>query len=185
MRQTLLPGLKDWAKWWTDDAEGIHLKMLIHGTSNNIAWDELPDDTNIVESMHNQYRLVEHSNLYVEMQNLFNIDRNAYELMVSHELGIKISYRKNSKTDRERNAKRRQDNRLDSRAPDTSQAGITNLPPLAQSVSVLCTVANELSRSQSTSHKNANPHPSNRCNVNKKVTKETVSRNFSVADCSS
>lgn len=54
--------------------------MLIHGASNNIAWDELPDDTNIVESMHNQYRLVEHSNLYVEMQNLFNIDRNAVKI---------------------------------------------------------------------------------------------------------
>lgn len=76
---SLYPGLANWAQWWCNDANGLHLRMLVRGVSTNLSWDDLLNDTNIVESIHNSYRIALHSNLLVELRNFFQLDRNVLD----------------------------------------------------------------------------------------------------------
>jgi hypothetical protein len=148
--QKIYPGLKDWVQWWIADADGLHLRMLLQNVTKQNTWQTLPTDTNIVESIHNTYRVVLHPNFMVEMRNFFSLDRNTYDLMLANELNIDVSYRNNSTIARKKAAVRRAQARTeqqgDGRAPDTRKT-TPALPPTAKAVSALCAFVGEYSNS--------------------------------------
>ena len=114
-----------WVQWWTRDQ---NLRLLSRAFNNGDGWDQIPNDTNIVESLNHVLDKVMSKNVAIQFSGEFDLDERAFLQWKNGSSGIDLSYRNNSLPSRLESNRKRRESRysqlLDYRAPDCSRMGI-------------------------------------------------------------